>query len=149
MDETLQALGGILLRSIPTFLLVIFLQFYLRMMFFKPLEKVLKQRHDATEGARQLAQQSMERALAKTAEYETAIRAARAEAYQARESMYKQLREHQAAELAAARARAEAAVREARESLARDVAAAQAGLAAESDALAVQIAGSLLRRSAA
>jgi F-type H+-transporting ATPase subunit b len=149
MDATLHALGGILLRAIPTFLLVIFLQFYLKMMFFKPLEKVLKQRYDATEGARKLAEQSLERASAKTAEYEAAVRAARAEAYLAQERLYKELRQHEEAELAAARQQADAAIREAKELLAKDVAAAQLSLAQESDALAVQIADSLLRRSAA
>jgi F-type H+-transporting ATPase subunit b len=149
MDATLHALGGILLRAIPTFLLVIFLHVYLKMMFFKPLEKVLKQRYDATEGARKLAEQSLERASAKTAEYEAAVRAARAEAYQAQERLYKDLRQREAAELAAAREQADAAIREAKELLAKDVEAAQASLAQESDALAVQIADSLLRRSAA
>ncbi len=149
MDATLHALGGILLRAIPTFLLVIFLQVYLKLMFFKPLEKVLKQRYDATEGARKLAEQSLERASAKTAEYEAAVRAARAEAYQVQERLYKELRQREAAELAAAREQADAAIREAKELLAKDVAAAQASLAQESDALAVQIADSLLRRSAA
>jgi F-type H+-transporting ATPase subunit b len=149
MDATLHALGGILLRAIPTFLLVIFLHIYLKMVFFKPLEKVLKQRYEATEGARKLAEQSLDRASAKTAEYEAAIRAARAEAYQAQERLYKELHEREAAELATARQQAEAAIREAKESLAKDVASAQASLAQESDALAVQIADSLLRGSAA
>ncbi|HMD71762.1 MAG TPA: hypothetical protein VKF41_10490 [Bryobacteraceae bacterium] len=149
MGATLYAVGGILLRAIPTFLLVIFLHIYLRTMFFKPLEKVLKQRYDATEGARKLAEQSLERASAKAAEYEAALRAARAEAYRAQENLYKELREREAAELAAARAHAEGAIREAKELLARDVAAAQASLAQESDALAVRIADALLRRSAA
>jgi F-type H+-transporting ATPase subunit b len=149
MDATLHALGGILLRAIPTFLLVIFLHFYLKTMFFKPLEKILKQRYDATEGARKLAEQSFERASAKTAEYEAALRAARAEAYRAQETLFKELHEREAAELAAARAGSEAAVKEAKELLARDVAAARASLAQESEELAVRIAGSLLKRSAA
>jgi F-type H+-transporting ATPase subunit b len=149
MDATLHAVAGILLRAIPTFLLVIFLHFYLKTMFFKPLEKVLKQRYDATEGARKLAGQSLDRAAAKTAEYEAALRAARAEAYRAQERLYKELREHEAAELANARKRAEAAIREARELLAKDVAAAQASLAQESEALAARIADALLERSAA
>jgi F-type H+-transporting ATPase subunit b len=118
-------------------------------MFFKPLEKVLKQRYDATEGARKLAGQSLERATAKTAEYEAALRDARAEAYRAQDGLYKELREREAADLGAARERAEAAIRAAREALASDVLAAQASLAQESEALAVQIADSLLRRSAA
>jgi len=149
MDATLHALGGILLKAIPTFLLVIFLHLYLKTMFFKPLEKVLKQRYEATEGARKLAEQSLDRASAKTAEYEAAIRAARAEAYQAQERLHKELHEREAAELAAARGQAEAAIREAKELLAKDVAVARASLAQDSDALAGQIADSLLRRSAA
>ena len=73
-------------------------------------EKVLRQRYEATEGARKLAAESLERAAAKTAEYEAAMRAARAEIYQAQEQAHKQLQEGESAELAAARQRAEAAV---------------------------------------
>ncbi len=149
MDATLHALGGILLRAIPTFLLVIFLHWYLKTMFFKPLEKILKQRYDATEGARKLAEQSFDRASAKTAEYEAALRAARAEAYRAQEALFKELHEREATELAAARASAEAAIKQAKEALARDVTAAQASLAQESEALAGRIADVLLKRSAA
>ena len=65
MDSTLHALGGILLRATPTFFLVFLLCFYLKKVFFKPLEKVLQERYDATEGARRLAEKSMERASAK------------------------------------------------------------------------------------
>ena len=46
MEATLRALSGILLHAIPTFLLVIFLHFYLKYMFFKPLGKVLQARYD-------------------------------------------------------------------------------------------------------
>ena len=76
MDAMLQALGGILLKAVPTFLLVVLLHFYLKGVFFKPLRKVLRQRYEATEGARKLAAESLERAAAKTAEYATAMRAA-------------------------------------------------------------------------
>ena len=63
----MHALGGILLHAIPTLLMVVFLHFYLKSIFFKPLEKVLHQRYEATEGARKLAQQSLEEAAAKGA----------------------------------------------------------------------------------
>jgi F-type H+-transporting ATPase subunit b len=149
MESTLIALGGILLRAVPTFLLVVLLHFYLKFVFFKPLEKVLHQRYEATEGARKLAEQSLERAAAKTAQYEAAIRAAKAEIYQLQEQLHKQWQERETAEVLAARQRAEAMIREARAELAKDVAAAQASLAADSDALADQIAESILRRSAA
>ena len=149
MDATLHALGGILLRAVPTFLLVIFLNFYLKSVFFKPLEKVLHQRYQATEGARKLAKESLERAAARTAEYQAAVRAAKTEIYQSQERLHKQLQEQEAAALVAARQRVEAAIQEARADLTKDVAAAKASLATDSDALADQIAESILRRSAA
>ncbi len=113
----LHALGGILLRAVPTFLLVILLHFYLKSVFFKPLEKVLRQRYEVTEGARKLAQQSLEQAAAKTADYEAQVRAAKAEMYQAQEQLHKQLQEREAAAVAQARGRAEAAIKLAKDQL--------------------------------
>ena len=55
MDATLHALGEILLKAVPTVLLVVVLHFYLKYVFFRPLKKVLAERYDATEGARKLA----------------------------------------------------------------------------------------------
>jgi F-type H+-transporting ATPase subunit b len=149
MDATLHALGGILLRAVPTFLLVIFLNFYLKSIFFKPMEKVLHQRYQATEGARKLAQESLDRAAARTAEYQAALRAAKSEIYQSHGQLHQQLQEQEAAALLAARQRMEAAIHQAKADLATDVAAAKTTLAADSDALADQIAESILRRSAA
>jgi F-type H+-transporting ATPase subunit b len=149
MDAILQQLGELLLKAVPTFLLIVFLHFYLKIVFFKPLEKVLKRRYEATEGARKLAEQSLERATAKAAEYEAAMRAARAEVYQAHERLHKQLQESEAAQLQEARRRSEGAVRQAKAELAQDVAAARTSLAAQSEMLANQIADTILRRSAA
>jgi F-type H+-transporting ATPase subunit b len=149
MDATLHALGGILLKAIPTILLVVLLHFYLKGVLFNPLRKVLRQRYEATEGARKLAAESLERAAARTADYQAAIRAARTEIYQAQEQAYKRLQESEMAELTAARRRAEAAVQEAKALLAGDVEAAKAALARDSELLANQIAESILRGSAA
>jgi F-type H+-transporting ATPase subunit b len=149
MDDTLRALGGILLKAVPTFVLVVLLHFYLKKMFFQPLEKKLHERYQATEGARKLADQSLAKATALTAEYEAALRAARTEVYQAQEQLYKQLQESAAAQVAAARQSADAAVRAAKEQLAGDVEQARAGLAAESDMLAGRITEAILRGSAA
>ena len=149
MDAMLQALGGILLKAVPTFLLVVLLHFYLKGVFFNPLRKVLRQRYEATEGARKLAAESLDRAAARTAEYEAATRAARTEIYQAQEQAHKRLQESEMTELTAARRHAEAAVQEAKAQLAGDVEAAKAALARDSDLLANQIADSILRGSAA
>jgi F-type H+-transporting ATPase subunit b len=149
MDAMLHALGGILLRAVPTFLLVILLHFYLKIVFFKPLEKVLHQRYEATEGARKLAEQSLEQAAAKTASYEAQLRAAKAEMYLAQEQLHKQLQEREAAAVAEARARAEALLEQAKGQLAADVEAAKASIGADSESLANQIAETILRRNAA
>jgi F-type H+-transporting ATPase subunit b len=149
MDATLHALSGILLNAIPTFIIVVFLNFYLKAVFFRPLEKTLGKRYEATEGARKQAEAALERAAARTSEYEAAMRAARAEVYQAQEQLHKRLEERQAAEIHEARERVEETVRKAKEDLAADAEAAKASLAQQSDALANQIAESILRRSAA
>ena len=149
MEETFHALGGILLRAIPTFLCVVILHFYLKWMFFKPMQKVLRQRYEASEGARKMAEQSLERAAARAAEYEAAMRAARSEVYQVQEQLHKQLQERESAELESARQRAEAALRDAKAQLARDLEQAKLSLARDSEMLANQIVESLLRRSAA
>ena len=149
MEETLRQLGGILLRALPTFILVILLNFYLKAVFFRPMQNVLQKRYDVTKGARLMAEKSLELAAARTAEYEAAMRTARAEVYQAQEQLHRRLQEQETAELAAARHRAEVAIEKARQDLQADVETAKVGLQSESDALASQITESILRRSAA
>lgn len=145
----MHALGGILLHAIPTLLMVVFLHFYLKSIFFKPLEKVLHQRYEATEGARKLAQQSLEEAAAKTARYEEALRAAKAEIYHAQEQFHKQIQEREGAAIAQARAAADAAVKTAKAELAAEMVGLKNQLAAQSDAVATQIEESILGKSAA
>lgn len=149
MDAIFQQLGQLLLKAVPTFLLVILLNIYLKRMFFKPLEKVLHQRYEATEGARKAAEESLARASAKAAEYETALRAARSEMYKSQEQVHKQMQDREAAQMAEARHAADVQIKAAKADLAADVQAAKASLARDSETLANQIAESVLRRSAA
>jgi F0F1-type ATP synthase membrane subunit b/b' len=138
MDAMLHALGGILLRAVPTFLLVIFLHYYLKIIFFKPLEKVLNQRYESTEGARKLAEASLQRAADKTAQYEAALKAEKTKLYAALEVRYKAMQERETKGIAAARQAADGSLKTAKEQLGADV-----------EALADQIAGSILQGSAA
>jgi len=149
MDETFRQLGGILLRAVPTFIIVVLLHFYLKFIFFKPLQQVLKRRYEATEGARKLAAASLARASEKAAEYEAAVRAARAETYKELELLRRQLQDDRAVASRQARASAEAAVSQAKATLASEVADLKKKLEAESDALADQIADKILRGRAA
>src|SRR3954452_1817963 len=126
MDVILNQLGELLLKAAPTFILVVVLQFYLKRVFFKPLESVLHQRYEATEGARKAADESLARAAAKAGEYEAAMRAARSEVYQAQEQIYKQLQETATAQITEARQRADVAIKAAKADIAKDVEAAKA-----------------------
>ena len=85
MDKTLHQLGGILLNGIPTFVLVLLLNVYLRFVFFKPLEKTLADRYAKTEGARKAAAAALAAADARVAEHQAALRAARSEVFEAQE----------------------------------------------------------------
>jgi F-type H+-transporting ATPase subunit b len=149
MDVILHQLGELLLKAVPTFVIVVLLNFYLKAMFFKPLERVLNQRYEQTEGARKLAEESLQRAAAKTAEYEAALRGARGEVYHAQEQLHKQLQEQHSRQIGEARRAAEAAVQRARQQIAADVEAAKTGLERDSELLANQIAETILRRRAA
>jgi F0F1-type ATP synthase membrane subunit b/b' len=146
MEATLHALGQILVQALPTFFLVLFLFIYLRAMFFKPLERVLAERNEATEGARKKAADALDRAQAKAAAYEEQIRAARNEIYREQEQVRLKWRDDQAAQIAIARERSEAAVAEARTRIRTEAAEAKSSLAGNSQPLADQITQAILQR---
>ncbi len=146
MEQILQALGGILLKSIPTIFLLLVLYFYLKAMLFKPLNQVLKQRDELTAGTRRGAQQSLDEAERKVREYEGKMREARAEVYQEQEATRARWLEDQAAQLATAGERTDAGVAAAREQLGAEITAARLSLAESSGALADEIASALLSR---
>jgi F-type H+-transporting ATPase subunit b len=148
MQQMLQALAGILLKSIPTICLLLFLYFYLKAMLFKPLNRVLKQRDDLTAGTRRSADQSLKEAERKVQEYELKMREARAEVYRDQEATRAQWLADQAAQLGTARERTGAATAQAREQLGTEIAAARQSLAQSSGALADEIATALLTRRA-
>src|SRR5713101_6308088 len=133
MDETLRQLGGILLRAVPTFILVVLLHFYLKFIFFKPLGRILRQRYEATEGARKLAEASLAKASEKAAEYEAALRAARAETYKELEQLRRDLQDERSGAVREARQRAEAAAAQAKAELAVQVESLKKSLEEESD----------------
>jgi F-type H+-transporting ATPase subunit b len=145
MEETLHALGGLLLKALPTFLLVVVIHFYLKRVFYKPLDKVLQARGEATEGARKLADGGRTRAAQLSAEYEAAMGSARSELYREQDEMRRRRGQEQATAITEARSRAQMMVKEARAQLAVDVAEAKKTLAGETDRLAGEIADSILQ----
>ena len=149
MEETLRDLGEILLKALPTFFLVLVLYVYLARMFFRPLERVLQKRYEATEGARKLSEESVAKAAAKMEQYEGALRVARGEVYQEIEQLRRQLQQERTAAIETARKKAEAQIGEAKARLEAEVAKQKLDLAGQSAALASQIADATIRRRVA
>ena len=148
MEQTIQALGGILLKAIPTVVIVVLLFFYFKAMLFGPLEKVLKQRQELTEGARKAAEGSLAAAERKAQEYEVKFRDARAAVYKDQEETRRRWLEDQAAQMSKAREEADGSVKSARDALALEGASVRQNLLAASEQLAEQIAGAVLGRRA-
>ncbi|HEY1756631.1 MAG TPA: ATP synthase F0 subunit B [Bryobacteraceae bacterium] len=146
MEQTLQALGGILIKAIPTVIALVFLHFFFRVMLFGPLRKTLKQREELTAGARRAAEASQAAAESKAAEYEIQFRDARAAVYKEQEEIRRQWLADQAAQLAEARSKAEATVKQAKFEVASEAAAARQNLLETSAGLADQIATAVLSR---
>src|SRR5271154_2922822 len=113
MEETLHAIGGLMLKAIPTAILLLLLNWYFRVMLFGPLEKVLKQREDLTEGARKSAEESLVAAERKSQEFETKLNQAKAQVYHEQEETRRKWLEDQASQFDQARKRAEQTVHEA------------------------------------
>ena len=146
MEQTFQALEIILLKAIPTAVLLLLLLFYFKAMLFGPLAKILKQREELTLGARKAAQQSLAKAEEKATEYETKLRDAKGEVYRSQEETRKQWLAEQAAQLEQTKAKAEATMKAAGEGIAQEVTVARQGLAETSAAIADQIATTVLAR---
>jgi F-type H+-transporting ATPase subunit b len=146
MEQTLQALSGILLKAIPSALLLIILHFYLKGMLFRPLEKTLKRREELTAGARKAADESLAAAERKAQDYEAKFRDARAEVYRQQEETRKSWLEDQSKQVAAAHDRSTEAMAAADKRLAGETAAAKQNLVETSAALADRIANTVLAR---
>ena len=146
MDQTLHALGGIVLKSIPTVVLLLFFYFYLKSMLFGPLTRVLKEREELTAGTRDAAQKSLKAAERKVQEYEAKMREARAEVYREQEETRKRWLEDQASQVDGARERTGQTVQQAKEEMSTEITAARQTLAESAEALADQIATTVLSR---
>ncbi|MGH9558832.1 MAG: ATP synthase F0 subunit B [Bryobacteraceae bacterium] len=146
MGQTLQALGGLMLKAIPTICLLILVYYYLKLMLFRPLERVIRRRDELTIGARKSAEQSLAAAERKEQEYARKFDEARAEVYRAQEETRRQWLDQQSALIEDARKRSEEKVNAAKQEIAADAVSARDNLAASSGQLADEIASAILDR---
>ena len=145
MDETLRQLGGLLLGSVPTIIMLLVLYGIYTVVVHKPLAKVLAERRAKTEGAIEKARADVAAAEARTAEYEQRLREARVALFKAQEARRQAALQARAAAVVLARAKAQEQVKQAREAIEKDKSTAQEGLQGESARLATEIVRSVLR----
>ncbi len=149
MESTLHDLGGLLLKAIPTIILLLVVHFYLKSMFFGPMADVLAKRRAATEGQRESAAALRAKAEQQMASIEAQLRQAREEIYQEQEDARRRWTTEQASQLDAARGQGRDLIRQGENQLNAEAVTAKSQLAATADALADQIVRAVLERSAA
>jgi F-type H+-transporting ATPase subunit b len=146
MEQTLQALGGLMQKAVPTIIILILLFWYFRAMLFNPLGRILKEREELTEGARRAAEKSLKLAEAKQEEFEQKFAVARAEVYKFQEDTRRKWLEEQAGQIAEVKTRSEAAVRKAKDEIAAEAVQARGNLTESSAGLAQEIVAMILDR---
>ena len=139
MDQTLQQLGELLLGSVPTVILLAVLYALYTAVVHKPLQRVLAERRDKTEGAVDKSRADIAAAEARTTEYERKLREARAAVFRAQEARRQAVLQARSNALNEARRKAQAQVQAAKQDIENDRAEAEKALPAAAGALAQEI----------
>jgi F-type H+-transporting ATPase subunit b len=149
MEATLKALADLLLEAVPTIIFFLFLTWYLKRVFFKPVAAILDQRRQETEGVRELARRAFEAADKKQSEFEHALQLARVEIYQEHEKLRREWSKEQVEAIAHAREEVDQQIAEAKKQIAAEAERAQVELDSKVESLSESIVNSLLERRAA
>jgi len=133
------------LSILITIIYVAVLYVFLSKFFFGPVTRVLAERRQAIEGSLEEAARRIGEVEKKTAEYESAVRGARADAYKHQEAIREEALEERARLLNDARREADQIISDARERLKTETAQARKKLEGEIDALASRLSETLLQ----
>jgi F-type H+-transporting ATPase subunit b len=142
--EILNQLGELFLAAVPTVIIVFLFYFFLRWSFFKPMERVLAERHKRAAGARQEAEASRAAVEEKLRAYNDALRKARSELFVEQEAARRIVLEERQALISGARIAAQKTLQEAKKTIAADMEEAWAELEQSSGVLASEIAETIL-----
>jgi F-type H+-transporting ATPase subunit b len=142
--EIVNQLGELFLAAVPTVIIVFLFYLFMRWSFFKPMERVLSERHKRAEGARVEAEASRVAAHEKQRIYNDTVKKARAEVFAEQESQRRRTLDERQATINAARTTAQTALQEAKKGIAEDVKAARVELEQSSGSLANEIAQAIL-----
>jgi F-type H+-transporting ATPase subunit b len=144
MNDILQQIGELLLGSVPTILIFLFLVVMYRLLVYKPLTRVLAERRERTQGAMEKAQAAIAAADAKSQEYEARLRAARAEIFRKREQRVQQWNAERERALETARQAAHERVLAAKDAIDDQVGDARHQIESSADQLATKILQAIL-----
>jgi len=132
-------LGELLLRSIPTIIMLLLTLGLYRVLVYGPLSRILAERYRRTEGALEQAKADIAAAEARTAEYEQQLRQARMAIFKAQEQRREQALQARYTAAAEARKAAEARIAEEKRRIEEQKVEAQKGLQGEAEQLAREI----------
>jgi F-type H+-transporting ATPase subunit b len=139
MEETLRQLSDLLLRSIPTIVLFLFVYAGYVFLVHRPLVRTLRARHDRTEGALEKARADVAAAEAKANEYEQRIREAQVAVFRAQDARRNAALAARVDALHVARSQAHGRVAQAKSALDQDMEAVKGTLQTEAERLAREI----------
>jgi F-type H+-transporting ATPase subunit b len=142
--EIVNQLGELFLAAVPTVIIVFLFYLFMRWSFFKPMERVLSERHKRAEGARIEAEASRIAAHEKQRLYADTVKKARIEVFAEQESQRRRTLDERQATINTARTAAQTALQEAKKEIVAEVKAARAELERSKDTLANDIAEAVL-----
>lgn len=146
--EILQQLGALFIQALPTVVIVFLFYFFLRAVFFGPLQRAMAERTARIDGAKAEAAAAQAAARNELDRYHDALKKARAEVYAEQEASRQAVLDERAKLLRALRARTLEMVQEAKARIAAESDTARAEIERQTPALAGQISKMILERSA-
>jgi F-type H+-transporting ATPase subunit b len=144
MDQTLNQLGGLVLGSVPTIVLFIFLVAAYSVLVRRPLDRVLAERRARTVGALEQARDAITRAETEATAYEEKLRAAKAEIFRARDQKLKHWNVEREAALAQVRQHTQERVRGARQEIEHSAQQTRLEIVKLSDELSTRVLNAVL-----
>ena len=115
MPSLVHQIGELFLRAVPVAVIVLIFYVVMRVLFFKPLLKVMAERDARTLGAQKEAESAQSVAKDKVLHYEESLKQAKAKVYAEQEAARKKLMDERAALLKDVRNKATAEVNTAKE----------------------------------
>jgi F-type H+-transporting ATPase subunit b len=144
MNQTFSQLGELLRSAVPTMVLLLLLYAMYHYVVHRPLQRVLAERRNRTQGAVERARADIAAAEAKAMEYENRLREAKLSIFRAQEAKRHQAQQVRATAVAEARSRAGEQVKQAKAQLEQEVVEARKNLQGEVERLSNEIIRSIL-----